>query len=196
MDEQHKQKRLGKVTASKVFNLFGTPAARSKYMRDLLAERITGIKEDSFESSFMKWGNEFEPIARLEYSMKYCLKVKEVDFVAHPKINDSGCSPDGLIEEEGLIEIKCRQSNTHLDYFLTGKPTKDDIHQMIWQMACTGRHWCDLVAYHPYFPEHLKMVVIKLDRNMDSIKIYEDKVVEFLAELEDLYLKILKRGDI
>jgi hypothetical protein len=139
----------------------------------------------------MQWGTDQEPYARAAYSAKVGELVEEVGFIDHPTIAGAGASPDGLVAE-GLVEIKCPNTATALDWILSGKPPAKYVTQMQWQMACTGRPWCDFVSYDPRLPENLRLLVIRVDRDDDRIKELEQEVKEFLQELDDKVSKLKK----
>jgi putative phage-type endonuclease len=188
------QARLGKVTASRVADVVaktksGYSASRENYMADLIVERLTGQKASSFSNAAMEWGTEQEPNARAAYSARTGELVEEVGFIDHPTIALSGASPDGLVSE-GIVEFKCPNTATHLEYLLAGKAPEKYVTQMQWQMACTGRPWCDFVSYDPRLPEHLQMLVVRIPRNEVRIIELEDEVRKFLAELDDKVKKL------
>jgi putative phage-type endonuclease len=188
------QARLGKVTASRVADVVaktksGYSASRDNYMADLIVERLTGQKASSFSNAAMEWGTEQEPNARAAYSARTGELVEEVGFIDHPTIALSGASPDGLVSE-GIVEFKCANTATHLEYLLAGKPPEKYVTQMQWQMACTGRPWCDFVSYDPRLPEHLQMLTVRIPRNEVRIIELEDEVRKFLAELDDKVKKL------
>ena len=133
--------RCGKVTASRIADLTaktksGYAASRANYMAQLLTERLTGEVAESFSSSAMQWGTDIEPRARATYALLTGNSVKETGFVLHPAIANAGASPDGLVGEDGLIEIKCPNTATHLDALRTEKIPGKYQKQMLWQMAC------------------------------------------------------------
>lgn len=181
--------RAGKVTASRVADVIartktGYGASRASYMAELVIERITGQPTEKFTSSAMQWGTEKEPEALALYQVETGALVDQVGFVPHPKIEASGASPDGLIDADGLIEIKCPNSATHLDTLLLQKiPDRYQV-QMLWQMACTGRAWCDFVSYDPRMPEHLRLFVQRFTRDEDRLKDIEDQVRIFIQEID------------
>ena len=193
-----KQLRLGKVTASKVADVLskvksGESAGRKNYRMDLVAERLTNQPTEYFINSFMQHGTEQEPFARIAYETKMNLFVEQIPFMDHPKIEWFGCSPDGLVAEDGLIEIKCPNTTTHLEYIDGGKPPAKYIPQMQTQMACTGRKWCDFVSFDPRLPENLQLFVVRLDRDDGYIKDMEVEVQKFLQEVDELFTKLKER---
>jgi len=186
--------RLGKVTASRVADVIaktksGYSASRENYMADLIVERLTGQKAASFSNAAMEWGTEQEPNARAAYSARTGELVEEVGFLCHPVIEQAGASPDGVVGE-GLVEIKCPNTATHLEYVLSGKPPEKYVTQMQWQMACTGKAWCDFVSYDPRLPEHLQMLIVRVPRDIARICELEVEVQKFLNELEDKVKKL------
>ena len=192
--------RLGKVTASRVADVIaktksGYSASRDNYMADLIVERLTGQKASSFSNAAMEWGTEQEPHARAAYSAATGELVEEVGFIDHPRIANSGASPDGLVGD-GLVEIKCPATSTMLETLLADKVPPKYIPQMQWQMACTGRKWCDFVSYDPRLPDHLRLFVKRVERDDAYIRMLEGEITLFLAELEEKVIKLqeLKRG--
>jgi len=183
------QQRLGKVTASRVADVIaktktGYSTSRENYMAQLICERLTGAPTEGFTNAAMQWGTETEPKARATYEAKTFTSVTEVAMISHPSIPNTGASPDGLIGDDGLIEIKCPNTATHLDTLLSQKVPGKYVTQMQWQMACTGRQWCDFVSFDPRLPEHLQLFVKRVSRDDDFIKQTEDEIVAFLLELE------------
>jgi predicted phage-related endonuclease len=110
--------------------------------------------------------------------------------IQHPSIDMAGASPDGLVGTDGLLEIKCPNSATHADTLLYGKPSGDYVLQMQWQLACTGRKWCDFVSYDPRMPQHLQLFIKRFERDDAKIADYEHAVLDFLAEVDALMLKL------
>lgn len=182
--------RLGKVTASRVADVVaktktGWGASRANYMAELIAERLTGEPADKFTSTAMQWGTDQEPEARAAYEMWTDTAVAPVAFVSHPTIGMTGASPDGLVGPDGLVEIKCPNTATHLDTLLGQSVPGKYVTQMQWQMACTKRKWCDFVSYDPRLPEKMQLYVERLYRADDKIEELEIAVAAFLRELDD-----------
>ena len=180
--------RLGKVTASRLSDVLATiktgeAAARANYRIELVAERLTGKSTPGFTSAAMQWGVECEPMARSAYETETGLIVTEVGFVDHPTIAMAGASPDGLVGDDGLIEIKCPETKTHIETLTSKKAPSKYIPQMQWQMACTGRQWVDFVSFDPRLPEHLMLEIIRVDRDQLLIDQYSEAVSIFLAEV-------------
>jgi len=181
--------RLGKVTASKIADMTaktktGWGATRANYAAQLIAERLTGQAVESFSNAAMQWGVNTEAQARAAYVFMTDIPVAEVAFVNHPTISMSGASPDGLGGNDGLVEIKCPNTATHLDTLLGAEIDGKYIKQMQWQMACTGRLWCDFVSFDPRLPVELQMKIRRVERDQPLIDALEKDVSEFLAEIE------------
>ena len=184
------QCRLGKATASKMQDITaktksGWSASRANYAAQLICERLTGKPTESFASAAMVWGTEKESEARAAYSFYTDAEVTEVGFIDHPSIPRSGASPDGLVGEDGLIEIKCPNTATHLETLLGGGIDLKYQKQLIWQMACTGRQWCDFVSFDPRLPAELQIKTIRFKREEAAITALEGDVMEFLREVDD-----------
>lgn len=181
--------RAGRVTASRIADMMartksGWGASRANYAAQLVAERLTGEIAESFTSAAMQWGTEQEPEARIAYEFRMDAAVQEVGFVPHPTIVMSGASPDGLVGDDGLIEIKCPNTATHIDTLLSAKPDAKYVQQMQWQMACTGRKWVDFCSFDPRLPESMRLFVTRVPRDNDWIAELEREAAIFLAEIE------------
>ena len=181
--------RCGKVTASRVADVIaktktGYSASRANYLADLVVERLTGKPAATFSNAAMEWGTEQEPAARAAYSAKTGILVEEVGFIDHPIVAMSGASPDGFAEE-GLVEIKCPNTSTMLEWILDGEVPSKHIPQLQWQMACTGRPWCDFVSYDSRLNERLQLLIVRVPRDDEYIAMLEAEVTKFLAELDD-----------
>jgi len=187
--------RVGKVTASRVADVVaktksGWGASRANYMAELIAERLTGEAAERFTNAAMNWGTEKEPDARAAYEFFRDASVTEVGFVEHPSIGMTGASPDGLVSDDGMVEIKCPNTATHLETLLSqAVPAKYNT-QMQWQMACTGRKWCDFASYDPRLPEEMSLFVKRVERDDKMIAELEKDVSAFLVELADKISKL------
>ncbi|HUD74947.1 MAG TPA: YqaJ viral recombinase family protein [Terracidiphilus sp.] len=187
--EAWKMSRLGRATASRVKDVIaetkkGPSTSRRKYLIELLAERLTGMPAKQFVSEAMLWGNSTEPQARAAYEQSTGKTVEQVWFIDHPTIPMSGASPDGLVGDDGLLEIKCGETATHLTFLLEKKINPDHVTQMQWQMATTGRKWCDYASFDPRLPVALQLSVVRVPRDDAAIEAMEKAVIEFLAELD------------
>lgn len=181
--------RLGRVTASRVADVVartksGWGASRDNYMAELVAERLTGVAYEGFTSAAMQWGADTEPYARDAYQFYQGVSVVEVGFVPHPTVEMSGASPDGLVGADGLVEIKCPNTATHIATLRRRGVPEKYVTQMQWQMACTGRQWCDFVSFDPRMPEELRLFVRRVPRSETMIEALEKDVRAFLDELE------------
>lgn len=189
--------RLGKVTASRVSDIIaktktGVSASRANYLAQLVAERLTGQAADTFKSGSMQHGTETEPQARMAYEAETGLMVTEVAMIQHGTIEMAGASPDGLVGEDGLVEIKCPNTSTHIATLMADKAPSQYIPQMQWQMACTGRAWCDFVSFDPRMPEDMQLFIKRVPRDNALIAEYEAEVVKFLAEVQETVDKLIQ----
>lgn len=183
------QLRLGKVTASRVADILartktGPSASRQNYLIELALQRTTGIIAESYSNSAMEWGTQTEPQARVAYEVKSGNFVDQVAFVDHPSIPWFGCSPDGLVSDRGLVEIKCPNSATHWEYFKYKEPPKKYFIQMQAQLAVTGRDWCDFISFDPRMPERSQLLIVQVPRDAEFILFMESEVKQFLSEVE------------
>ncbi len=187
--------RRGKVTASRIVDVMskvktGESAGRRNYRTELALQRITGQVSESFKSAAMEHGNEWEPVARALYEAEHDQSVDQVTFVDHPWLAMAGASPDGLIGDDGCIECKCPNSATDLETLFTRKIPRDYMLQMQWVMECAERKWCDFISYDPRMPEHLRLIVIRVDRDEELIKETRAEVTKLLDEVDELVAKI------
>ncbi|WP_155262911.1 lambda exonuclease family protein [Sphingomonas segetis] len=190
--------RAGKVTASRISDVLartksGWGAGRKNYAAQLVAERLTGTVEPSYCNAAMQWGTDTEPHAREAYCQHMLCAVEEIAFVDHPTIAMAGASPDGLIGDDGLVEIKCPGTATHIETLLGGSiPDKYRL-QMLFQMACTGRQYCDFVSFDPRLPETMRLFVQRLPRDDAEIAEVEREVAAFLAEIDETVAQLRAR---
>jgi putative phage-type endonuclease len=186
--DEWKAMRLGRVTASRVADVVartktGYGAGRANYMAALIAERLTGVPTETYQNAAMTHGTETEPEARSAYEFYQGVTVDQVAFVPHPKIDQAGCSPDGLVGNTGLVEIKAPNTATHLETLLGQSVPGKYITQIQFQMACTGRQWCDFVSYDPRMPENMRLFIKRVERDDGKIKELESEVASFLLEM-------------
>lgn len=191
--------RCGKVTASRVADVIaktktGYSTSRENYLAQLVCERMTGTQSESFSNAAMQWGTDQEPLARAAYEAAKDVLVDEVGFITHPTIIAAGASPDGLVGDDGLIEIKCPNTATHIDTLLSEKVPSKYNTQMQWQMACTGRKWCDFVSFDPRMPEGLQLFIQRVDFDAEYVKMLEAEITEFLGELETKIERLNERN--
>lgn len=187
--------RLGRVTASRIKDVMaktksGYSATRKNYMTQLLLERLTGQKEESYTNAAMQHGIDTEDEARQAYESESFNLVTECGFFNAPDGSMSGASPDGLISGDGLIEIKCPNTATHLETLVDKEISREYILQMQWQMYCTERKWCDFVSYDNRMPINLRLFIKRVERDESMIEEIKIEVEKFLKELDNLELKI------
>ena len=180
--------RCGKVTASRVADIIaktktGFSTSRDNYLAQLVCERMTGKPAESFSNSAMQWGTDTEPFARAAYEAKADILVTEVGFITHPWITMSGASPDGLAGD-GLVEIKCPNTATHIQTLLDQKVQEKYITQMMWQMACTERLWCDFVSFDPRMPAKHQLFIKRINFDKQLVDSLENSVIQFLGDVD------------
>jgi len=192
--------RRGKVTASRVADVIartktGWGASRANYAAQLVAERLTGETAESYTNAAMQWGTDTEPHARAAYEFRTDATVTETGFIPHPNIGMSGASPDGFVGDGGQVEIKCPNTATHIETLLgQGVPAKY-VTQMQWQMACTGRAWCDFISFDPRMPESMRLFVKRVPRDNAAIATLEADIIEFLGEIDRTVSALRSRYD-
>lgn len=193
MDEQRSEawfkERLGRATASRFADVMATGrngqslASRKNYLAELVIERLTGEPRVSITSAPIEWGIEYEPTALLEYEMHTGNQVSSAFFEKH-KTLEAGASPDGYVGADGLIEIKCPNSATHLETLKAKEIPKQYVAQVQGQLWITGRKWCDFISYDPRFPANAQIFITRIERDEDFIKKLEQSIKEFLQEVE------------
>jgi putative phage-type endonuclease len=190
--DEWKAARAGHVTASRMADVLakiakGEAASRRDYKAQIVAEILTGQPiQDGFTNAAMQWGNEQEPFARGWYEITTGVDVEQVGFVLHPNMDRCGASPDGLVGSDGLVQIKCPKTATHISYLLGKVVPVEYQPQMLWEMACSERQWCDFVSYDPRLPEHLRLFIARFERDNKRIATMEDKTYKFLAEVDEI----------
>lgn len=190
--------RKGRVTASRVADAVsflkkgGESADRRKYRNELVTEILTGRSAETYVSEAMMFGTEQEPFARAAYEMQCDAMVDKCGFAVHDEIERFGASPDGLIGDDGLLEIKCPETSTHISYLLGGVVPEDYKPQMFAEMACTGRKWCDFVSFDSRMPKDLQLFVRRFERDDEKIVEMEKLVKCFLAEVDEIIRSLLE----
>jgi putative phage-type endonuclease len=187
--------RLGKVTASKVSDVMaktktGYSATRESYMTQLVCERLSGQKAESFTNAAIQHGIDTEPLARSAYEAYADVMVEEVGFVQHPRIEMAGASPDGYVGLFGCIEIKAPQTSTHIETLLTEAIPSKYYAQMQWQMACAQRQWCDYVSFDPRIRQDLQLFVKRVEFDAPYVATLEEEVIKFLKEVDEKVSKL------
>jgi putative phage-type endonuclease len=185
--------RKGKVTASRVADILaktktGVSASRANYLMELAIQRVTGFIEESYTNAAMQWGKDNEGTARALYEAKADVFVDQVPFIDHPTVEGFGCSPDGLVGTDGLVEIKCPNSTTHWEYFKKNVPPQKYVIQMQAQMACTNTQWCDFVSYDPRMPERSQLLIVRVARDDSFINdVMIPEITTFLTPVSSVY---------
>ena len=187
--------RCGKATASRISDIVaktksGYSTSRANYMAQLVVERMTNQVAESFTNAAMEWGVQNEGFARANYESKMNLLVTETGAIDHPTIAMSAASPDGLIDDDGCLEIKCPITATHISTLLGEEIAKKYYDQMQWQMACAERDWCDFVSYDPRMQEGLQLFIKRVPRSNMYIAELEGEVIQFLTEVDDKVNKL------
>lgn len=183
------QARCGSLGASSIGDALaktktGWGASRANLRSRLITERLTGNPVETFVNAAMQRGTDLEPQAREMYSFHHDCDVAEIGIILHPSILKTHCSPDGLIADDGMVEIKCCGATRHIE-ILDGSPPEDRyVKQCLWQLACTGRAYVDLAYFHPDLPEKMKLHVTRIERDDAVIADMEDQVREFLTEVD------------
>lgn len=193
--------RLGKPTASRFSDVIaktrsGYAASRKNYLAEIVIQRLTRQIPEGYQSPAMVWGIENEPVARLQYSLETGNNTEETSLWLHDKI-ETGASPDGLIGKDGILEIKCPNSATHMETLHSGDIPRQYVAQVQGQMWITGRKWCDFVSFDPRMPENAQMIIIRVSRDDDFIENLEDEILDFLEEVEEEleFIKGYKSGN-
>ena len=187
--EEWLKARCGSLGASQLNEALATTktgwgASRENLKNRIIAERLTGIPAETFQNAAMAWGVEQEDNARKAYEAHAGVFVDEMGIAYHPVLKHTHASPDGLVGDDGLIEIKCPNTTTHIETLKAKKAPSKYINQMMWQMRCTDRQWCDFVSFDPRLPSHLQLFIVRVDRDEAIIADLEAKVAEFLTEVE------------
>ena len=182
--------RTGRITASRMCDVMATlkrggeAASRRDYRAELIAERLTGRAEDHYVSKEMKFGTEQEPFARTAYEIKTENIVDQVGFIFHPRLDFTGASPDGLIGQDGGLELKCPKTTTHLAYMMAGTVPKEYQDQMLWNMACAEREWWDFASYDSRLPEKLRIFIVRMPRDEGRISEIEREILTLDSEVQ------------
>lgn len=188
--------RLGHVTASNVADVMakgksGEAITRKKYKMRIVAERLTKQRQESYSNAAMEWGVEQEPFARMAYEVKNNSLVDKTGFWPHPTIEWVGVSPDGLVDNDGLVEIKCPNTTTHIDWVFDGKVPAEYVKQIQCQLWVTGRQWCDFISFDPRLPERNQLFVVRCYRNDELIDEMQNEVLIFLDEVQQIVERLL-----
>lgn len=186
--------RCGRATASEFASILakGEGKTRTKYLRRIVTERLTGKPTDTYHNAHMDRGQEQEPLARMAYEMLTDNVVEEVGFIAHPEMM-AGCSPDGLIGVDGGAEIKSVIPTVQTDTILGAKLPSEHRAQIQGCMWITGRKWWDFCSFSPDMPANLRLYVLRVERDKEYIENLQAEVLRFLADAESLYAQLMGR---
>lgn len=193
------QLRAGKITASRIGDVMytlkagGPSADKIKYSLELIAERLTQRAEEHYVSKDMENGTEWEPFARTAYELERDVMCDMVGFVLHPTLDFYGASPDGLVGTDGMIEIKCPRTTTHLKWLMAGVVPEEHEPQMSAGMACCERQWCDFVSYCPWMPDGLKTFIVRMERDEARILEIEQEVIRFNISIDSVIEQLMQR---
>ncbi len=191
--------RVGNATGSKFANIMATrkdkkeAAPRYNYKMELVVERITGKPTETFVSQFMLWGTEQEPAARMAYEQRTGAMVAQTGYRSHPTIARCGGSVDGLVDDDGIIEIKCPTTFNHLETMLADNMPEEHAAQVQGYLWIHDRQWCDFISYDPRLPRGLDLFVKRIYRDDDYIAELSANVVIFLREVEEMHMKLMLR---
>jgi putative phage-type endonuclease len=197
--DEWRQQRLGLVTASRIADVMarnrgGFAATRQNYMMALITERLTGQPMQTYSNSAMEWGREKEGEARAAYAAKTGNIVEEVGFIRHQTL-EAGASPDGYVGNDTIIEIKCPNSQTLVEWIENREIPQKYRLQIQFQLAVTGRDMAHFVGYDPRLPEHLRLLIIEEPRNNQMILEITAEVERFLGELNDKLSKFKRQAE-
>ena len=183
------QVRWGKVTASRMADIIaktksGYAASRKNYLAELVIERLTTppTEDNGYKNQSMQFGIDNEPVARLAYELETGNTVEEAFF--EQLDDDIGASPDGYVRDDGLIEIKCPNTATHIDTLRSQKVPNQYFVQIQGQLLCTGRDWCDFVSFDPRLPENAQLFIKRVNRDELFIKELRHELKKFIKEVD------------
>ena len=190
--------RIGCISASRIADMMagGKGLTRARYAAQLAAERMTGMPHRlNFTTSAMDHGTEFEPVARMKYELRNGVMVEGTgkEFIRHPFIKMAGCSPDGLVGSDGMVEIKNPETHTFIRYLQTGEIPQIYRWQMLMQLACTRRKWNDWVAHDPDLPEEYGYLQVRFEPTAKEITDLEREIRMFDAEIDHIILSIKEK---
>jgi putative phage-type endonuclease len=179
--------RLGWTTASRFSDVMakGQGKTRKAYMYNLAAEAITGQREESYSSEYMEWGTLTEPQARSMYELISGVDVIQVGLIIHEG-GSIAASPDGLIGDDGMIEIKCPKTTTQIETYLSGKMPLGHRPQVQGQLWISGRQWCDFVSFDPRINGDASYFCERIYRDEDYILELEKECFAFSLELQEM----------
>ncbi len=167
---------------------------RRNYRVRLVTERLTlQPTEGGFESAATKWGEEQEAAALVAYELASGHLVERVGFIKHPTVEWCGCSPDGLVGTEGIVQVKCPHvSAIHLEYLIEKRLPPDYAAQVYGELWVTGRKWADFVSFDPRLPAKLRLFVVRVTPDEAYVKELDAEVRKFLAEVDELHERLAR----
>jgi hypothetical protein len=192
---QWQEQRLGSLGASQVHDVLsktksGYSAMRANAIARIVSERLTGVTQETFKNAAMQWGNDMEPHARTAYEFITGNKVSTVGLFKNDSLVGTHASPDGMVSFDGLIEIKCPNTATHIEMLAKENIEPKYLTQMQWQMYLTERDWCDFVSYDPRMPDDLQLFIKRVNRDPVRIKELCEEVEKFLGEVDEMMAAI------
>ncbi len=188
--------RTGNLTGSRIYDACARGkggkyyASRDTLMMEKLIERLTGQWAEHFVSDAMQWGTAHEDEARAVYETSKGVLVTDCAYFPHPSIAHSGASPDGLVGDDGVIEIKCPTTKTHLETMLSGAIPEQHAYQMAWEIESAGRKWADFISYDPRLPGNLSFFCARYVPAPEFLEYLREEVIQFLSELDALEAKV------
>jgi putative phage-type endonuclease len=194
--EEWRLARCGHITASRL-HAATAKGARGGYLStrqdviwQVIEERLTGIPAEVFQTYAMRWGTETEPAAIAAAELICGFSVEPAGYVQHSSIPMTGASPDGLIGQDGLIEVKCPTTKTHLQTLLNGRVPEQYRPQMQWQLACTGRDWVQFVSFDPRLPVEYQLFLDIERRDEEVIAMLSIEIELLESEIKNLMEQI------
>ncbi len=190
------RERIGKLTASRMGDVMavlknGKPSeARTKYLQQLVAERMTDVASDFYVTAAMQWGIDTEPVAAEHYEWVTGEIVVPGVWVPHPTIENFGATPDRFVRADGLLEIKCPSTANYLAWRTSGVIPEPYRWQMVAQLCCTRRAWCDFMAFAPRVVRGPAYWIQRFEPSAEEIARCEAAAEEFLQEVEELFSRV------
>ncbi len=196
--DEWRQARVGSPGGSRIADMLaktktGWGAMRANLMAELVAERLTGVPYEGYTSAAMERGKEVEADARRAYAFRTGNVVAETGLWVHPTIKGTHASPDGLVGDDGVVEFKCPNTATHLETLRGAIIPKVYREQQLWEMACTGRQWCDFVSFDPRLPESMSLSITRVRLDRERLAEVEAEVRIFLKELDETVADLRQR---
>jgi putative phage-type endonuclease len=199
--DEWKAARTGLITGSRMSDVLaklkggGEAKSRSDYRMELVAERLTGLPAEQYVNGYMVRGTEMEPLARASYEVLFDTVVTQVGLIVHPEMPFAASSPDGLVGSEGVLEIKCPKTTTHLRWRQKNSCPEEHVAQLYWELCCTGREWADFVSYDPRLPERLQLFAVRVFPEKELMAQMESEVTKFNTELEEAICQLDGRSE-